>query len=133
MIQINRETDYAVRCVYYLTGKRSEIIMVNEIAREMFIPKTFLAKILQKLARAGVVKSYQGVKGGFQISREPREISLYDVIVAIEGPASMNVCTINKKACGLSRSCKVHPFWVGVRRDVENVLKKIDFEKIRLS
>ena len=131
MLQIKRETDYAIRCLYYLSGKKDEVVMVDEIAREMRIPKTFLAKILQRLAKAGLVQSYVGVKGGFYLAKEPQEINLYEVITAIEGPVAMNKCTVNKKSCGFSKTCKVHPIWVAVRKESEGVLKKNTFKKIR--
>src|SRR5512135_1502464 len=98
-MQITRETDYAIRCVYYLAGKKSGVTMVDEISKEMNIPKSFLAKILQKLAKASLVKSYRGVKGGFELSRAPEEISLLGVIEAIQGPVAMNICALDSSLC----------------------------------
>ena len=133
MLQIRRETDYAIRCIYYLAVREKEIIMVDAIAREMSVPKSFLAKILQRLSRADLVKSYVGVQGGFSLTKKPGQITLYDVIAAIEGPVAMNKCTVNKKSCSLSSSCKIHPIWVQVRKDIEKVLKKSTFESIKSS
>ncbi len=133
MLQIRRETDYAIRCIYYLAGKMDEVVMVDEISREMKTPKSFIAKILQKLSREDIVKSTVGVKGGFYLSKSPSRISLYDVIVAIEGPIAMNRCTVDKRSCSLSKTCKIHPIWVGVREGVEKVLKQTNFQKIRSS
>jgi Rrf2 family protein len=133
MLQIRRETDYAIRCIYYLSGHEGEVIMVDEISREMKIPKSFLAKILQKLSKAEIVKSYVGVKGGFYLARKPSRVSLYDVIVAIEGPVTMNRCTISNKSCSLSGTCRVHPIWINVRREVEEILKKSNFQSLRSS
>ncbi len=133
MLQIRRETDYAIRCIYYLSGNEGEVIMVDEISREMKIPKSFLAKILQKLSKAEIVKSYVGVKGGFYLARKPSRVSLYDVIVAIEGPVTMNKCTISNKSCSLSRTCRVHPIWINVRKEVEEILKKSNFQSLRSS
>ena len=126
-MQITRETDYAIRCVYYLACKGGEVTMVDEIARKMHSPKSFLAKILQKLARADIVKSYRGVKGGFQLARKPREITLLDVIEAIQGPVVMNICALDKKMCRLSSACSIHPVWVEVRKQVEKLLRKRSF------
>lgn len=129
-MQITRETDYAIRCVYYLKNKPDEVTMVDEIAREMCIPKSFLAKILQKLSRAKIVQSYRGVKGGFQLARKPKNISIYDVIEAVEGPIAMNVCAVDRKQCGLSDRCKIYPIWVEVKREVKNMLKNKKFSQI---
>jgi Rrf2 family protein len=126
-MQITRETDYAIRCVYYLACKGGEVTMVDEIAQQMCSPKSFLAKILQKLAKADLVKSYRGVKGGFQLSRKPKEITLLDVIEAIQGPVVMNVCALDKKMCKFSGTCSIHPVWVDARKQVERLLRKRTF------
>lgn len=131
MLSITREADYAIRSVYYLALKKDQIIMTQEIAREMKIPRTFLAKIMRKLSAAGLVKCLVGVKGGCALTRGPETISLLDVIVAIEGPMAMNICTLTKEECSLSGDCPVHPIWVTVRQDVENLLKTKDFGQLQ--
>lgn len=129
-MEITRESDYAIRCVLYLAGRTDDIVMVDEIAREMEIPKSFLAKILQKLNRAELVKSYRGIKGGFQLARRPKEVTLLDVVEAIEGPIGLNICVVNKSACGRSGDCGVHHVWSEVRADFRETLKKYDFERL---
>ena len=133
VMEITRESDYAIRCVLYLSDKRGTVTMVDEVSREMCIPKSFLAKILQKLTKASIVKSYRGVKGGFEIARSPREISLLDVIESVQGPVAMNMCAVDKKACGLSGSCVVHPVWVEARQQVERFLRSKNFAQLTSS
>ena len=130
-MHVTRETDYAVRCVYYLSGKGDGIAMIDEIAGQMRVPKSFLAKILQKLSKADIVRSYRGVKGGFRLARSPRAITLLDVIEAMQGPVYMNVCALDKRMCGLSRACAVHPVWVDVRAKVEEILRGRSFADLR--
>jgi Rrf2 family protein len=130
-MQITRETDYAIRCVDYLSDKWGSVTMVDEISREKCVPKSFLAKILQKLTKASLVRSYRGVKGGFELTRQPKDITLLDVIEAIQGPVAMNMCALDEKTCGFSSSCAVHPVWVEIRREVEKILKKNNFAKLR--
>jgi Rrf2 family protein len=130
-MQITRETDYALRCVNYLVGKTGTVTMVDEIANGMLIPKSFLAKILQKLTRAAIVKSHRGVKGGFELARRPKEITLLDVIEAIEGPVAMNICAIDTRLCGFSKTCSIHPVWIEIKKEVEKILRKKNFEKIQ--
>lgn len=129
-MQITRETDYAIRCVLHLSESPDEVVMANEIAKAKKVPGSFLPKILQKLARAGIVKSYRGVKGGFKLVRSPKRINLLEVIEAIEGPVAMNRCAINKKLCNISNTCSVHPVWVEARRKVEGILKKHNFARL---
>ena len=132
-MEITRETDYAIRCVLYLSGKEESIIMADEISRAMSVPKSFLAKILQKLAKAGIVTSFRGVKGGFRLAKKPKQINLLDIIEAIEGPAAMNRCALDTSVCNFSATCTVHPVWVKLRKMVEDYLRKIDFRALSTS
>jgi|SRR5208283_2639808 len=126
---ITREADYAIRCILYLSENEGKISMVEGIAREMHIPRSFLAKILQKLARASLVKSFRGVKGGFQLTKDPSEISLLDVVEAIEGEVAMNVCALDEKLCSRSVACPVHPSWLEIKKDIKKMLKKYNFAR----
>lgn len=127
---VTREADYAVRCVLYLSRKPERVVSVNEISESMYVPRSFLAKILQHLARKGFIKSTRGVKGGFQLAKKPKDINLLEVIEAIQGLSAMNVCAIDRRVCNLSSTCPVHPIWVKIREDVRNRLRKKDFAKL---
>lgn len=129
-MQITRETDYAIRCIQYLCKNPSDIKMVDEIASEMNIPKSFLAKILQKLTKAKIAKSFRGVKGGFILARRPEDINLLEIIEIIEGPIAMNTCAVNERYCSFSDSCSVHPIWVSLKKDIEQRLKAINFKEL---
>ena len=129
-MQITRQTDYAMRCLLYLSRDKNRIVGVDEIAREMSIPKSFLAKILQRLTKAGILESFRGVKGGFHLARKAGQISLLDVIEAIQGPTGMNRCAVDKKSCKFSSYCTVHPVWLELRKKVEQHLRKATFKKL---
>ena len=128
-MQISRETDYAIRCVLYLAKSYDEIVDVNEIADAREIPKSFLSKILQKLAKVNIVQSYRGLKGGFRLSRRPKDISLLDVIEVIE-PVALNRCAVNLHNCNQSKTCYGHLVWMDVRNDLKQRLKQYNFENL---
>jgi len=132
-MEITRETDYAIRCVLYLSKKEETIVMVDEISQAMSIPKSFLAKILQKLSKAAVVKSFRGVKGGFRLAKKPEQVNLLDIIEAIEGATAMNRCALDSAVCTFSNTCTVHPVWVNLRNMVEDSLRKTDFRALSSS
>ncbi|MFH7320222.1 RrF2 family transcriptional regulator [Desulfurivibrio sp. D14AmB] len=128
-MQITRETDYALRAVQYLAQRPGEVCMVDKIAAESEVPKSFLAKIIQKLTRAGLVESHRGAGGGYTLRRPAAEISLYDVIEIIEGPPLMNTCTTDARKCGRGDHCAIHPVWISLRREVEALLKARKFSE----
>jgi len=100
---------------------------VSDISRSMKIPMSFLAKILQRLMKQDIVKSVRGVKGGFRLAKQPRDINLLQVVEAIQGVSAANICAIDKSLCRLSKTCSVHPVWVEIREMVEKRLKKETF------
>ena len=130
-MQVTREGDYGIRSVLYLARQPfKKVSFVNEISEEYKIPRSFLAKILQKLVKAKIVRSYRGVKGGFSLARQAKEISVLDVLEAIEGKTAMNVCLMDKKKCDFSKQCPVHPVWMTVQSKVTETLKKANFDEL---
>ena len=121
---VTRETDYAVRTVLFLAQDQERVSSVTEIAKAMHIPKSFLAKIVQRLVKHGILASIRGVAGGFRLAKKPREISLLAVMESIQGNTGINICATDKRLCRLSGTCTVHPIWVEIRRDVEKKLLK---------
>ncbi len=132
-MQINRETDYAISCILHMAKKPEDVFALNEIAKHQFIPKIFLAKILQKAVKAGIVRSYRGTRGGFQLSRKPEEISLLDVIDIIEGPILLNMCVADPKKCSISDTCSVYPVWVKLKELLENQLRSYSFADLTIN
>jgi len=130
-MQLTREGDYGIRSVLYLARQPyKKISFVTEISEEYKIPRSFLAKILQKLVKAKIVRSYRGVKGGFSLARQAKDISVLDVLEAIEGKLAMNICLADKKKCDFSRNCPIHSVWASVQSKVVEVLKKSNFEDL---
>jgi len=130
-MQLTREGDYGIRSVLYLARQPyKKISFVTEISEEYKIPRSFLAKILQKLVKAKIVRSYRGVKGGFSLARQAKDISVLDLLEAIEGRLAMNICLADKKKCDFSRNCPIHSVWANVQSKVVDVLKKSNFEEL---
>ncbi len=129
-MHITRKADYAVRCVLYLSRNPDRAASVDEVSREMSVPKPFLAKILQRLMKTGIVNSTRGVKGGFQLAKNPENINLLDVVEAIDGAVAMNICAVDKNMCGFSNTCSVHPVWVELREEIKSRLKSWNFARL---
>ncbi len=130
-MQVTREEDYGIRSVLYLARQPfKKISFITEISEYSKIPRSFLAKILQKLVKAKIVRSYRGVKGGFSLAKQAREITVLDVLEAIEGKLALNICTIDKKKCSASKQCPAHAFWVNAQLKMTDVFKKTNFEDL---
>jgi Rrf2 family protein len=101
--------------------------MLSAIAEAQDVPPRFLAKIFQALAKAGVVKSHRGAKGGFSLGRPASEITIKDVIEAIEGPIHLNVCLIAEGECDRDQFCPVHSVWEDAQSKMMDVLSQKSF------
>lgn len=130
-MQLSRKADYALRAVRHIsTLPKGKLGSINSIAEAESIPREFLAKILKDLTRSGILVSYQGVTGGYRLSRMPKEISFLDVIEAIEGPIHMNLCTEGPN-CGCDQygGCQFREFWEVQETSVKKALSKHHFGK----
>ena len=130
-MHVTREGDYGIRSVLYLASQPfKKVSFINEIAEEYKIPRSFLAKILQKLVKAKIVRSYRGVKGGFSLAKQSREITVLEVLEAIEGKLYLNLCLMDKKKCTFSKQCPTIQLWANVQAKVADSLKKANFEEL---
>jgi Rrf2 family protein len=127
-MQITRQADYAVRAVLYLAelnnGRRAP---TSEIARKQHIPPSFLAKIVSQLSVAGVVQTSRGARGGVSLARPSEDISLLEVVEAIDGPIALNECVLDPKACVFGENCSVHEIWCKAQADLVEKLRGTNF------
>jgi Rrf2 family protein len=127
---VTRQADYAVRCVLFLAQRPGTVTPMRKIASSMRIPPEFLSKILQKLVRAHLVRSVRGVQGGFELAQKPSEISVLDVVTAIQGPCAARECAVEGRVCSLQSCCAVHPIWTEIRDWVDNRLRRATFDEL---
>ncbi len=105
---VTREADYAVRCV--LEVARVGRTSAAEVARMQSISPTFLGKIVQSLAKSGILATKRGVGGGIALARDPEEITLLQVIEAVGGPLVINECLQSPDSCGQVDNCPAFPY-----------------------
>jgi len=129
-MKIARETDYAIRCLLQMAKRPDGITTVREISRSRGIPPVFLAKILQKLGRAGIVESVRGARGGFRLSADPAEVTLLRVIEAVEGPLAPSVCLVEGNSCPQAERCSVHPVWRELRETLATMLAEVTLRRL---
>lgn len=120
-LQISRKIEYGLRAMVFLASMpRGLTIPFREIARRMDVPEDFMAKILKILVSKELVQSTRGARGGYKLSRPAAEISMLDVIEAVEGPVIVNVCQDTHDACAVSNSCTMYSVWkLGQERMLE--------------
>jgi len=130
-MQITRAAEYAIRGVFYLCSQpEGSVCLLSEISENQKIPPSFLSKIFQNLAKVGIVSSFRGTGGGFTLIKDPSDITLLEVLEAIEGPISLNVCLNNGNTCENRPTCPVHPIWKDAQQYLTTLLGNRNFEEL---
>ena len=126
-MQITRQADYAVRAMVYLAQIGPEQrASTSQIAQEKQIPPSFLAKIVSQLSVAGLLQTSRGARGGVSLARSAENISLLDVVEAIDGPILLNDCVANG-TCSFTDSCPMKIVWCDAQKELVDRLDNTNF------
>ena len=127
-MQITRQADYAVRAMVYLaqlgTNQRAA---TSQIAHEKKIPPSFLAKIVSQLSVAGLLQTSRGAHGGVSLAKTAEEITLLEVVEAIDGPILLNDCVADHGACEFGDDCPLKPIWCDAQAELVERLRQTNF------
>jgi Rrf2 family protein len=127
-MQITRQADYAIRAVLYISKLGdTERAATSQIAKEQRIPPSFLAKIISQLSIAGLLQTSRGARGGVTLAKPADEITLLDVVEAIDGPIALNECVHDESACSFGEECPLRPIWCDAQDDLVKRLKATNF------
>ncbi len=130
-MQITRQADYALRAMLYLARlEPNQRAATSQIAEEMEIPPSFLAKIISQLSIAGLIHTSRGARGGVSLARKPEAISLLDVVEAIDGPISLNECVSDPSVCSFGDNCPIHEVWCEAKAELVHKLREATFDKL---
>src|SRR6478736_7408632 len=113
MLRLSKKADYALMAMKHL-ATRTDLASASarEIAEQYDIPIELMAKVLQRLARRGLLTSHQGTRGGYRLSRAASAISVADIIQAIDGPLTVTACSTEAENCGQYSKCSIRdPLW----------------------
>ena len=132
-MRITQEADYALRIICLLAEEK-KVLDATTIADDAHITPRFALKILRKLVLGGMVRSYKGAAGGYELAREPEAVSMKDVIELIDGELAISKCLLDEHVCskqGANKSaCAVHHVFEAINRDVSRTLGGITIASV---
>jgi Rrf2 family protein len=128
-MNINQATDYGFRAVLFLAQHKEELVEAQTISSNEVVPMRYLLKIMPSLIKAGIVRSQRGIGGGYALARNPEDITLLDIVVAIEGPIQLNRCLTNEKFCSKQGppDCKIHQALTEIQKKLEIEFNHFNF------
>ena len=127
-MQITRQADYALRAMLFLARLQpNQRAATNAIAETQKIPPSFLAKIISQLSIAGLIHTSRGARGGVELARPAAEISVLEVVEAIDGPIALNECVLDPEGCVFGTDCPIHSVWCESQEELVNRLRTTNF------
>jgi Rrf2 family protein len=130
-MQITRQADYAMRAVLYLAKLGPERrAATSQIALAQNIPPSFLAKIVSQLSVAGLLQTSRGARGGVSLARAPGDISILEVVEAIDGPILLNECVADASSCTFGDNCPMRIVFCDAQAELIASLEKTTFEHV---
>jgi len=121
---LSSSCEYGLRAMLYLASLDEEgYVPISTISEELDISSPFLTKIFQQLNETGLLTSHRGSKGGVALTKSPEAITIYDIVVAIDGRDLFDECVLGLPGCGEAEPCPLHEQWSDVKERVEQIFR----------
>ncbi|WP_458069465.1 SUF system Fe-S cluster assembly regulator [Rhodanobacter sp. BL-MT-08] len=135
MLRVSRLTDYATVVMTCIAAHPSDVLTTGQIADETRLELPTVSKLLKALGHASLVESFRGVNGGYRLARSAADISLAEIVEALEGPIGMTECSLAEGHCDRESQCGVRGSWQQVNSVLDSALRAVslaDMLKTRL-
>ena len=130
-LRLTNAGDYAIRSMIFIASLPEDaVVLRSEICETQKIPSSFMAKILRSLVRAQLLRSTRGVNGGFSLARPAVDVTLLDILEAIEGPLGLTDCVPNPEECEHSMNCPANAVWARVQNSIKQILRSSTLEDL---
>lgn len=125
MLRVTKLTDYATVVLTVLAARPGEVLSAAELAEQSGLETPTVSKLLKPLAQAGLVEGLRGVHGGYRLSRDSADITLIEVVEAMEGPLAMTECSQHESHCGIAHQCGARANWRLINDVVADALRGV--------
>lgn len=132
MIRLGKLTDYGVGLMTCLAGRESpKLVTARDLSLSLGLPLPTVSKILKLLCRAELLSSQRGPAGGYALARDPRSITLAQIVTALEGPLALTECADQKDcSCEFQVACRMQDRWTGINRHLVATLENITLKQM---
>jgi FeS assembly SUF system regulator len=129
MLRISKLSDYAILIMVELT-RDGEMLSAHALAERIRVEVPTASKVLKLLSGSGLLESFRGATGGYRVTRHARDISVAEVIAAIEGPIAMTECSIEEGLCSQEEQCELRSNWQRISLAVADALHNVSLAEM---
>ncbi|MES2402998.1 MAG: SUF system Fe-S cluster assembly regulator [Pseudomonadota bacterium] len=125
MLRVSRLADYASVVMACLARHPGEVLPAAQVGTETHLEAPTVSKLLKRLAQAGLVDSFRGATGGYRLARSAKDISLAEIVEALDGPIGLTECSLGHAGCARQSFCAVSRDWQGIGAAIDNALRGV--------
>jgi len=125
MLRVNKLTDYGSVILSHMARNPNQRFSATSLAREVDLPTTTVKKLLKMLSKNALVTAHRGKNGGYCLARPAQQISLVDIVSAIEGPVALTECCVKAGICRIEEQCNIRDNWQNINRIIHNRLAQV--------
>ncbi len=133
MLKVSKLSDYATLLLLWLAMSEWRARTAQDIAAAVALPLPTVSKLLKILTRAGLLRSERGVRGGYRLAREPGNISLAEVVQAVDGPIAITDCSGEDARCARAGDCLARPHWRNINQVIHHALSGVTLASLNES
>lgn len=130
MLRVTKLTDYATVVLTVLAARGEQVLSASELAEHAGLEAPTVSKILKPLSQAGLVEGLRGVHGGYRLARAASDITLVEIVEAMEGPLAITECSQDHSQCGIAQTCGVRSNWRLINDVVADALRRVTLEQM---
>lgn len=128
----SKKCELGLQAVLFLSSQPKDTMFNSgDISKKLNVPKEFVSKVLQTLRSSGIVGSKKGKFGGFYLEKDPKDIRLMDIVIAIDGLEIFHKCVLGFRGCSFEKPCPVHDKWGELRERTYKMLSEETLEELR--
>jgi len=130
MLRLSKLTDYGIVLMTAMAAEPERVFSAPELAQSASLESPTASKVLKILSKSGLIQSFRGAHGGYSIAGKPEQISVADVITAMEGPIGMTECSVHDGLCAQESVCSVRSNWRRISSAIETALDDVTLEEM---
>lgn len=131
MLKLSKLADYATVLMTVMAEDPSRLYNGVELSERTHVPHPTVAKLLKTMARGGLLESLRGAHGGYRLARAPGDITIADVIRALEGPIAVTECAQHGSGCGIQSTCQNRENWTLINTAIRRALEAVNLAQMR--
>ena len=128
-LNISEKANIVLHALAFIGAKENKYVSASDIAKELNVSRSYLAKVLQEIAKMNLIRSTKGVKGGFTLNPKTKKMSLYKILTIIDGDFPVKYCFLKKTSCK-KKTCALRELNEKIAKDIKNTLNNVNLDSL---